>query len=97
MQKCRFKTVINDRLKSLVFCRSPDVTDTTFDITLKVEWVELTEYSQKSDIKPHENVPKRPQLKDALSNGNKPLAYSHSINYDCPKGQVMSYDTLRVV
>ena len=85
------------RLKSLVFCRSPDVADTTFDTTLKVEWVELTEYSPKSDIKPHENAPKRPQLKDSLSSGNKPQAYSHSINYDCPFGQVMSYDTLRVV
>lgn len=58
------------RLKSLVFCRSPDVADTTFDTTLKVEWVELTEYSPKSDIKTHENAPQRPQLKDVLSNGN---------------------------
>ena len=68
--------------------------DTTFDITLKVEWVELTEYSPKSDIKTHENAPKRPQLKDALSNGNKPVAYSHSIDYDC---LTASYDTLCVV
>ena len=45
--------------------------DTTFDITLKVEWVELTEYSPKSDVKTHENAPKRPQLKDVLSSGNK--------------------------
>ena len=62
------------RLKSLVFFRSPDVADTTFDTTLKVEWVELTEYSLKSDIKTHENAPKRPQLKDALSSGNKAFA-----------------------
>ena len=65
-----------------------------FDTTLKIEWVELTEYSPKSDIKPHENATKRPQLKDVLSNGNKPVAYSHSINYDC---LTASYDTLRVV
>ena len=58
------------RLKSLVFCRSPDVADTT----LKVEWVELTEYSPKSDMKTHENAPKRPQLKDVLSSGNEALA-----------------------
>ena len=62
------------RLKSLVFCRSPDVADTTFDTTLKVEWVELTEYSPKSDMKTHENAPKRPQLKDALSSGNNAFA-----------------------
>ena len=62
------------RLKSLVFCRSPDVADTTFDTTLKVEWVELTEYSSKSDMKTHENAPKRPQLKDALSSGSEALA-----------------------
>ena len=82
------------KLKLPISCRSPDVADTTFDTTLKVEWVELTEYSPKSDIKTHENAPKRPQLKDALSNGNKPVAYSHSINYDC---LTASYDTLCVV
>ena len=48
--------------------------DTTFDTTLKVEWVELTEYSPKSDMKTHENAPRRPQLKDALSNGSEALA-----------------------
>ena len=62
------------KLKPPISCLSPDVADTTFDTTLKVEWVELTEYSPKSDIKPHENAPKRPQLKDALSSGNKALA-----------------------
>ena len=82
------------RLKSLVFCRSPDVADTTFDTTLKVEWVELTEYSPKSDMKTHENAPKRPQLKDVLSSGND--LSPAQVNYDCRR-QVMSYDTLRVV
>ena len=62
------------RHKPPIFCRSPDVADTTFDITLKVEWVEWVEYSPKSDIKTHENAPKRPQLKDALSSGNKAFA-----------------------
>ena len=71
------------------------LSDNTFDTTLKVEWVELTEYSPKSDMKTHENAPQRPQLKDVLSNGNKPQAYSHSINYNC-LWQVMSYDTLCV-
>ena len=59
------------RHKPPIFCRSPDVADTTFDTTLKVEWVELTEYSPKSDIKTHKTAPKRPQLKDALSSGNE--------------------------
>ena len=63
------------RLKSLVFCRSPDVADTTFDTTLKVEWVELTEYSPKSDVKTHENAPKRPQLKDTLSSENNTIRF----------------------
>ena len=45
-----------------------------FDTTLKVEWAKFTEYSPKSDIKTHENAPKRPQLKDALSSGSEALA-----------------------
>ena len=63
-----------------------------FDTTLKVEWAEFTGYNPKPDIKPHENAPKRPQLKDALLNGSEFCIAK--LNYDC---LTASYDTLRVV
>ncbi len=51
-----------------------------FDTTLKVEWAKFTEYSPKSDVKTHENAPKRPQLNDVLSSGND--LSPAQVNYD---------------